>query len=328
MNKLSILIVACVSLISCGNKSVNNVQPKEAYKQVSPDFNADSTYIFVENQVAFGPRVPNTTEHSACADYLVSELKRFGAEVIEQKADLKAYNGTVLKARNIIASFNPENKERIMLFAHWDTRPYADHDPNPDNYRKPILGANDGGSGVGVLLEIARMLNEQPAKIGIDIILFDAEDYGEPAFDKSLITTQNWWCLGSQYWAENPHVPNYTAKFGILLDMVGGYDATFLKEYHSKLYAGGVVEKVWATARLLGYGKYFIDKSGGAITDDHVPVNEIRRIPSIDIIQYNKDTDSGFGSYWHTMDDNMNNVSKETLKAVGQTVAEVIYKER
>jgi len=317
---------------SCSDKasgSASGQAKTEKYSRISPDFNADSAYYFVEKQVLFGPRVPNTSEHVACGDYLVEKLKQYGANVTEQKADLKAYNGTILKSRNIIGSFDTDKKDRILLFAHWDTRPFADHDPDEKNHRTPIDGANDGASGVGILLEIARIIQQQKPALGVDIIFFDAEDYGTPDFDRSFFTSSdNTWCLGSQYWSKNPHIPEYKARFGILLDMVGAYDATFYKEYFSTQYAGNIVEKVWSTARDLGYGKYFINKAGGGITDDHIPVNENLRIPSIDIIQLDADSETGFGTYWHTVKDRMDNISKETLKAVGQTVLEVVYKEK
>jgi len=325
-NMCSVALVSCLLACSCGNNATNNTTATTKYIQVSPDFNADSAYLFVDKQVEFGPRVPNSVEHVACGDYLVGELKRFGAEVIEQRADLKAYDGTILKARNIIGSYNTSNSNRILLFAHWDTRPVSDHDPNPENHNKPVLGANDGASGVGVLLEIARILQQKSTSYGVDIILFDAEDNGVPDFKDDV--SGDWWCLGSQHWSKNPHKPNYKAKYGILLDMVGAPDATFYKEEYSMYYAGSVVEKVWSNARMLGYGKYFVDKKGGAIMDDHIPVNQNLRIPSIDIIQHDKSTNTGFGWYWHTQSDNMNNISKETLKAVGQTVLEVVYKEQ
>ena len=314
--------------LSCGNKAKtdNFQQSTDSYVKVSPDFNADSAYFFVDKQVAFGPRVPNMPEHVACGDYLVAELKRFGADVTEQKTDLRAFNGTILKARNIIGSFSLEKKDRILLFAHWDSRPFSDHDPDPLNYNVPVLGANDGASGVGVLLEVARVIQQNEPLLGVDIIFFDAEDYGAPS--SFGYDTSDTWCLGSQYWAKNPHVKDYTARFGILLDMVGAPDAVFAKEYFSKKYAGSIVEKVWSTARVLGYGRYFRDKNGGAITDDHIPVNRERQVPSINIIQFDENTDSGFGWYWHTVQDNMDNISKETLKAVGQTVLEVVYKEK
>lgn len=321
-------LATCFLVCSCGQKAVNNTTAvAQSYQQVSPDFNSDSAYYFVDKQVSFGTRVPNSEGHKACGDYLVAELKRFGATVTEQKADLKAYDGTILHSRNIIGAFNTENKNRILLFAHWDTRPFSDNDPDATKHRDPVIGANDGGSGVGVLLEVARVIQAKTPDLGVDIIFFDAEDYGTPYFAEN-VPAGEWWCLGSQYWSKNPHIPGYKAKFGILLDMVGAPDATFYKEAISVHYASGIVEKVWNTARELGYGKYFVDKNGGGITDDHVPVNENRGIPSIDIIQHDPNTNSNFGWYWHTSKDDMNNISKETLKAVGQTVLEVVYKEK
>lgn len=324
---LTFSLLAC----ACGNKTTQgNIQSNqpEAYSKISPDFNADSACYFVEKQVSFGPRVPNTQAHIDCGDYLVNELKRYGAAVTEQKANLKAYNGTILKSRNIIGTFDADKKDRVLLFAHWDSRPFADHDPNSENHHTPISGANDGGSGVGVLLEVARIIQTQSPSVGIDIIFFDSEDYGPHNSESRVTDADKYWCLGSQYWTNNPHVPGYKARFGILLDMVGAPDATFCKEYFSRKYAGGVVEKVWRTGRDLGYGRYFADKNGGAITDDHIPVNQVGGIPSVDIIQYDENTESGFGWYWHTVKDDMNTISKETLKAVGQTVLEVIYKEK
>ena len=324
---LFIIVMAfCFMACACGKKASQNTTV-QVYQKISPDFDADSAYKFIDKQVSFGPRVPNTAQHVACGDYLVAELKRFDADVQEQKAVLIAYNGTKLNARNIIGSYGLDKSNRILLFAHWDTRPYADHDSNPENHNKPILGANDAGRGVGVLLEVARNIQAKSPEVGIDIIFFDAEDYGVPEFIDNPPAGE-WWCLGSQYWSKNPHVPNYKAKFGILLDMVGAADATFYREPYSKKYAASIIEKVWSTARQLGYGRYFISKDGGGVTDDHVPVNENRRIPSIDIIDYKLDVNHGFFPQWHTVKDDMSIIDKSTLKAVGQTILEVIYKEK
>lgn len=333
MKVKNIIFVGCVLSLMLACSCKRNITQNgttvltDNYIKVSPDFNADSAFYFVDKQVAFGPRVPNSKEHIECGDYLVYELNRFGAKVIEQKVALKAFDGKILNARNIIGSYDLERKNRVLLFAHWDTRPFSDQDANSDNHHKPILGANDAASGVGVLLEIARNIQAKKPDVGVDIIFFDAEDYGTPSFIENE-PEGDWWCLGSQYWSKNPHVSNYSAKYGILLDMVGAPNATFYKELISKKYAGGIVSKVWNTARDLNYGAYFVDKDGGAITDDHVPINQNLRIPSIDIIQYDEKTNSGFGAYWHTQNDDMSNISKETLKAVGQTVMEVIYKEK
>jgi hypothetical protein len=291
-----------------------------------PYFNSDSAYYFAERQVAFGPRVPGTEAWKNCAAYLAETLERFDARVIVQETSVRAWDGTILPVNNIIGSWQPENKKRVMLCAHWDSRPYADWDPDPANHRKPIDGANDGASGVAVLLEIARHLHESQPNVGIDIIFFDAEDYGEPKDDQSKIKDDNW-ALGSQYWARNPHVKDYYARYGILLDMVGAEDAVFYMEGYSMQYAEHVVRKVWDTAHKIGYGDFFSYDKSNHITDDHYYVNLIMGLPTIDIIHQDKNSRTGFFKYWHTMEDTIDKISKETLKAVGQTVLHVIYSE-
>lgn len=319
-----LLLLACGSASKEENtETTSHITQPQVDTAPSQSFNADSAYAYVANQVSFGPRVPNTKAHKQCGDYLAAELARFGAKVYQQETNLIAYDGTNLEARNVIGSFNPEQTKRVLLFAHWDSRPYSDHDPDPANHRKPIDGADDGASGVGVLLEIARQLGQQAPQIGVDILFCDAEDYGTPEFVNEY--TPDSWCLGTQFWAKNPHVRNYKAEFGILLDMVGARGATFFREFQSERAAAPIVEMVWRKARDLGYGKFFINAQGGAITDDHQYVISGRGIPSIDIINYDPDTQSGFAPYWHTQKDNMDNIDRETLKAVGETVLAVIY---
>lgn len=320
----SLLLLSVALLIACGGKKTPQAaQPQTAV--VVPAFNADSAYRYTAQQVAFGPRVPNTEAHVACGDWLAQELERFGAKVTSQHVTLRAYDGTPLKARNIIGSYKPETNKRVLLCAHWDSRPWADADPAPKNHRTPILGANDGASGVGVLLEIARQLQAQPTDIGVDIIFFDAEDYGTHADDTEPADGITW-CLGSQYWARVPHVEGYMARFGILLDMVGGKDARFHREGYSDGYAKHIVDKVWAAAHATGFGQWFPYADGGVITDDHLPINQIARIPCIDIIGHYPET--GFAPTWHTMDDTMENIDPAVLRAAGQTVMQVIYNER
>ena len=321
------VLVFSAMLVSCNSCQSQKRATQGSYLQVSPDFNADSAYSYVEKQVGFGPRIPATAAHAACGDYLAEKLASFGAQVIEQKANVTHYNGKNIEMRNIIGCFQPEKENRILLFAHWDTRPFADRESEPSKQHQPILGADDGASGVGVLLEVARQLQQKTPECGIDIIFFDLEDWGQAEFDDEYIPG-NWWCMGSQYWSEEPHVPGYKAKFGILLDMVGAADATFMREGESMRYAANIVEKVWGTAAKMGFGSYFIGEKTGSIYDDHVPVNQIRNIPSIDIIQLKNGSSSGFASHWHTLNDNMDNIGKTTLKAVGQTVLEVVYTEK
>ena len=291
-----------------------------------PDFNADSALYFVKRQVEFGPRVPNTESHKACGDWLIKKLSSYSDTVYVQGARVRAFEGTTLNIRNIIGSFNPERRNRILLCAHWDTRPFADADPDPQFHYTPIDGANDGASGVGVLLEIARLLKLQKPGIGVDIMLFDAEDYGK--HEEFAGQADDSWALGAQYWAGNPHVSNYFANYGILLDMVGAKNATFRHERYSMHFAPDIVRKVWNTAHRLGYSSVFINEPGGYIVDDHYYINTIARIPTINIIHYDPSQRHGFFEQWHTMGDNMDIIDKETLRAVGETVVTVIYEER
>jgi Zn-dependent M28 family amino/carboxypeptidase len=324
------ILLPFLILTGCGesNKQQQKSTTTEKEKVSIPVFNPDSAYHYVQKQVDFGPRVPNTPEHAECAQYLYSKLDKFCDTALIQNFKARAFDGTILNGKNIIGSFNPQQNNRILLCAHWDSRPFADYDPDPANHDKPILGANDGGSGVGVLLEVARQLSKQKPNIGIDIIFFDAEDYGPPR-DAQRYAETDYWALGSQYWARNPHKPGYFARYGILLDMVGAADAKFYMEGFSLYYAPGILKKVWNTAHRIGYGNYFFFEEGGYIDDDHKYVNEIIKIPTINIIHLDKDSPQGsFFEHWHTVNDDMDNIDKTTLKVVGQTLLTIIYEEQ
>lgn len=323
------LILSVLFMVSCGRDRDQKKEPETPPKVVAvPEFNADSAYFFIEEQVAFGPRVPNTTPHRKAGEYFIAALEKYGATVIAQDFTATTFDNQKLNLRNIIASFHPEKTKRILLAAHWDTRPFADKDSERRN--APFDGANDGASGVGVLLEIARVMSQHATpEVGIDIILFDGEDWGEKDGEQDTHPLPKglaaWWCLGSQYWSKNKHKPNYSAYYGILLDMVGGKNAQFAREGYSMEYAPSVVDKIWKTASLLGYSHIFINQREGGITDDHRFVNEIAKIPMVDIVSY--DPATGFGDFHHTQKDNMELISKETLQAVGSTVLRVIYYE-
>jgi len=317
-----ILLSAGVALgiFSCGGNrgaSADTIQAAETPSFAEKaDFNADSAYSYVQRQVDFGPRVPNSEAHRRAGDWLMSELKRHGAQVYEQEADLTAFDGTVLHARNIIGQYNPQAPDRVLLLAHWDCRPWADQDPDEANRSKPIDGANDGASGVGVLLEIARLLSANAPQRGVDIAFVDAEDWGKSEDDSS-------WCLGSGYLAANPFKPGWRPSEVILLDMVGGIGAVFRPEYLSVQNAAWLVDKLWETAAASGYSDRFPREMGGAITDDHQAFIAAG-IPAIDIIEFN--AGSGFNPRWHTLQDNMEGIDRNTLKAVGQTVTNYILK--
>lgn len=317
------LCLGAFCLFGCGESNgietgdIRTEEPKDTAKAVSvPNFDAGKAYAHIEKQLSFGPRVPGSAAQEKCAAWMEAELRALADTVYVQRAEVhQPGSGKNYPAINIIASFNPSAQRRLLLLAHWDSRPWAEEDPKDPN--KPILAADDGGSGVGVLLEIAARLREQKPGIGVDILLVDAEDVGKSEWGDDS------YCLGTQHWAMNPHIPGYRAEGGICLDMVGARGAQFPLEGYSQTYAPDLQRRVWDTGNRLGYSDFFRYTRGGAITDDHVVVNEIARIPCIDIIHLRPN--GGFGEHWHTHQDDLSVIDQATLKAVGQTVLQVIY---
>lgn len=322
-----VAIVIVCSCASCKSARKSADVDCDTVALVGPSFNADSAYAFTAQQCDFGPRVMNSEAHDKCGEWIMSKFRAYGMSVEAQDAQLKGWDGTMLHSRNIIARFRPEQTTRILLCAHWDSRPWADNDPDSLNWRKPVMAANDGASGVAVMLEVARALqSDTTLKVGVDFVCFDAEDWGTPQW-ASVPDESDTWALGAQHWAENIQ-QGYEARYGILLDMVGGMGAKFYQEAVSKQYAAEIVNKVWRTAAQIGYGSFFPMKDGGMITDDHVPVNEKAGIPCIDIIPFYPDCQqSSFGPTWHTTADTMDNIDANVLKAVGQTVIQLLYTE-
>lgn len=327
---LAFAVLVSLNLVSCkgGGEEQQSGNTEEQPKPIAkPGFNADSAYAYIEKQVAFGPRVPNTPAQKACAAWMESKLKEFTDTVYVQNATVKAGDGKSLPCINLIGAINPSATKRILLLAHWDTRPWADMDVKDKD--KPILGADDAGSGVAVLLELARQIKTKPlpANLGIDILFTDVEDYGKSEWDDREDILKSSYALGTQYWARNPHVPGYKAEFGILLDMVGARDAIFFLEGYSTQFAGSVQQEVWRAAGTAGYSSFFPFSGESMITDDHVFVNKMANIPTVDIINLNTKTQSGFAPHWHTHNDNMSIIDRQTLKAVGETLLQVIYQQ-
>jgi hypothetical protein len=326
----SILFLAVITLfIACGGDETDPdstggtvVTAPKIVK--TPIFNKDSAYNYVAKQVSFGPRVPNSQAHKDCANWLVSEFKSMGLTVVEQDFVATAYTGKKLQSKNIIASINPTAKNRILLCAHWDSRHIADQDDDISRQKEAILGADDGGSGVGVLLEVGRTIAKDSLGLGVDLVLFDSEDHGAPS---GISGGADSWCLGSQYWGKKPHVAGYKARFGILLDMVGEKSPRFPMEATSMQYAPGLMTEVWDLAHDMGMAMYFDKTKVGGVTDDHVYVNKLTGIPTIDIINLEGSKNGSFGAHWHTHGDNMDVISKNTLAAVGQLMLKVIYLE-
>ena len=326
MNYKYFLFAIVLSFLSACSFASHSEKTKQddTIVRIVPTFNPDSAYQYVKAQCDFGPRVPGTEAHTACLQYFVEQFSRFGADtVIVQEGESMIYDGTKMPIRNVVVSYGLGKPNRVMICAHWDSRPFADNDINSDNRRKAIIGANDGASGVGVMMELARQLGQKNAAIGVDLILFDLEDWGAPDWEQSKLSDGGW-ALGSKYWASRPHIPGYQAQFAILLDMVGAQGAQFYREYFSDQYASWVVDRVWNKAADLGLGHVFVNQRGGGVTDDHINVNRAG-IPCVDIIQFQTDTETGFGDYWHTHNDDMRNIDPLTLDAVGRVLMEIIY---
>ena len=322
-----IVICSCASCKNTGNSTATATETETA--AVGPQFNEDSAWAYCNRQCEFGPRTMNSVAHEQCKDWIVSKFREYGCNVTEQKADLRGYDGTVLKSTNIIARTSTDNsKPHILLCAHYDSRPWADNDPDSTNWRKPVIAANDGASGVAVMLEIARLLqNDTTLNVAVDFVCFDAEDWGAPKWANA--SGDDSWALGSKYWAKNiGSTADYAYSYGILLDMVGGEGARFYHEGFSQQYAQNILDKVWNAARAAGYSSFFPSEGGGYVTDDHVPLNEIAKIPTIDIIPFYPDCEqSSFGPTWHTVSDDMQHIDKNTLKAVGQTIIQTLFSE-
>ena len=327
-DRLLAAALACIGILLFSGASCHRGGDKPVVIEVTPtgpEFNADSAFAFCYAQCEFGPRTMNSDAHEQCAQWIMGKFEQYGCQVEAQKAALTGYDGTMLRATNIIARHHPERPQHILLCAHWDSRPWADNDPDSTNWMKPVMGANDGASGVAVMIEMARLLQENDSlDVGVDFVCFDAEDWGVPQW--SHRSDENSWALGSQYWATHYNAQGYETIFGILLDMVGGQAAEFYKERMSLKYAPQLVERVWNAAHTAGYSGFFPMTAGGYITDDHLPVNERAGIPTIDIIPCYPDNEaSSFGPTWHTVNDDMQHIDKSTLKAVGQTLVQVLF---
>ncbi len=327
-HEILLLATSVLALCACGGRTQSGYdRPDTIPMWPCPRFMADSAMQSVETQCGFGPRVPGSEAWAQCGEWLVASFRTLGCEVEEQKTEVTAYDGSSLPCNNIIARLNPAARDRILLCAHWDSRPWADNDHDKANHHTPVPAANDGASGVAVMLELARAITQCPTtmKTGIDFVCFDVEDCGRPQWAQDDDDERDAWCLGSTYWARQAVANGYKARFGILFDMVGGRGSTFSMERVSKDYAEPVVQMLWHIAHQIGYGQYFPLRDGAHITDDHVPVNRIAHIPCIDIVPYHPSGPSVFGPTRHTLNDTPENIDPYVLEAVGQSVLQLIY---
>ena len=327
--KYILIVILTVLLGACGGKSGKNIGgPDTIALAPCPTFNTDTCMKYIQEQCDFGPRVTGSEAAKLCRQYLAGQFQRMGATVEEQQANVTLWDGSERPACNIIARLNPDNQDRILICSHWDSRPWADNDEDEQNHRTPVPAANDGASGVAMMMEICRLLQQKPIRVGIDFVCFDAEDMGTPQWAETEESTSDTWCLGSRFWAERAREEGYRARYGILLDMVGGRGSVFPAEKVSQEYAQPVASLMIRLGNQLGYGHYFpLNREGGYLMDDHVNVNRIARIPCIDIVPYFTDGPSSFGPTWHTVNDTPENIDPNVLEAVGQTLTQLIYNE-
>ena len=332
IRNLKYLLLACTLLLAgCGLSAKRSVSESGQSSVSGLSFSGDSASAYVAGQVAFGPRVPGTDAHHDCVQYIGRTLERFGATVEIQTGEVMRYDGEWQHVANICAHLPADSayqgEKTVLLCAHYDSRPWADQEEDYSHRMSPIPGANDGASGVGVLMEVARQWqNLSERKRPVEIVLFDCEDMGTPQFYTGK-QREHTWCLGAQLWARmlvESRESKAVYAFGILLDMVGDPNASFPREYYSEQYAGKYVEKIWHTAEQLGYGHRFVSTRSYPITDDHYYVNTIAKIPCVDIIHYVPGSETGFAWWWHTHSDDMRNVNPGTLQEVGKVLMSVI----
>lgn len=319
-----IAFITLVALVSCSSSSSKsdsngNSTPIQAQASEVPIFDVDSAMMFLTRQVSFGPRLPGTVPHEQCAEWLATTLVGMGANVDNSVAHIPhPVTGQDIVIKNVFGQFNPQAADRVLLLAHYDTRPWADEDPDAANHNKPIDGANDGASGVAVILEVARHAASLSAEKGLDVLFVDWEDSGSSGDDDS-------WCIGSSYFARHlPYSASDAPRYAVLLDMVGGSDAKFPREYFSEIYASDINNIIWNAARTTGYADRFPNSIGGAINDDHLPLLKAG-IPAVDIIETRAD---GFNPTWHTLQDNVANIDPATLEAVGTVLNHIIYSKK
>ena len=301
MNRL-VLCIAVLPVISACQKSKTG-------------FDGEAAYRYAGVQVSFGPRIPGTPGWQKGGDWIVAQMRARADTVIEQRWTHKLSNGDSIPLRNILARFRPAATDRVLYLTHWDTRPVADNDPDPANRTKPILGANDGASGVGLFVALGDLLKKTPPNVGVDLLFVDGEDYG--TFGPPDVDV----LMGSTYFASHLPSPGYQPIFGVLFDMIGDKDLNIYQEQNSVARAPEVVTRVWQAASSLGYSQYFIPEPKYAVTDDHIPLLQagLRVIDVIDI-----DYGPANHSYHHTLADTMDKISAKSLGIVGDVAASLV----
>jgi len=273
-----------------------------------PEFSGQRAYEILKDFCAFGPRVPASEAQRKAGDFIAASFQKKPFSLTRQEFVYRdSLKNVELSLVNFIAAFHPERKKRILLCTHWDSRPYADQEKDSSLHNQPIVGANDGGSGVAVLLGLADILAQKDPRVGVDLVFFDGEDYGP-----SDVSDQ--YFLGSKYFAKN--MGDYHIEYGILLDMVGDFDLNIYQEKYSTAYAAAINRKVFVRAQKLGLSA-FVSRPKYAIMDDHLPLLE-KGLPVIDLIDFDY-------PFWHTLKDTPEACSPKSLEQVGRLLVSLLY---
>lgn len=274
----------------------------------APQFDAASTMSYIQTQLEFGPRVPGTPAHRQTGDWIVAQMRARSDTVIVTEWTHVTADGDSLPMRNIFARINPGASQRILYLAHWDTRPISDAAADGAERALPVPGANDGASGVALLMGVADALRKNPPQIGVDLLFVDGEDFGNFSTDTDVL-------IGSRHFAQHLQ-PDYRPLFGVLWDMIGDADLRIYQEGYSMQRAPEIVSRVWQTAADLGYHNTFVSTGGISITDDHIPLLDagLRVINVIDI---------DYPAH-HTPRDTYDKVSQESMQTVGNVAIALI----
>ena len=295
-------------LLLCTIFGLAACEPKVSGPQTA--FKGDSALAYVRTQLAFGPRIPGSEGARRTGDWITAQMKLRADSVVEQRWKHVTARGDTIEMRNILARFRPTATERVLYVAHWDTRPFSDAAVNAESRKMPVPGANDGASGVAILMGVADVLKATPPVYGVDLLFVDGEDYGDfgPPLKDVLI--------GSTWFANNLPSPDYRPIFGVLWDMVGDKDLNIYQEGYSIQHAPEIVARVWQTAEDLGYRDFFISRGGGPVTDDHLPLLQ-KGLRVIDVIDIDYDAH-------HKPTDTIDKVSAKSLQIVGDVATALV----
>lgn len=306
LRPLAVLAAGALALAGC--RDPRGTAPKTA-------FSGAAAHALVKAQLDFGARVPGTEAHRRAGDWIVAQLRPLADTVVEQRWSHVTARGDTLALRNVLARFRPTAADRVLYLAHWDSRPTSDEAIDPRRRQLPVPGANDGASGVALLIALAQALRVAPATVGVDLLFVDGEDYGDFGANQDVL-------IGSTYFADHLPSPRYAPLYGVLWDMIGDRDLRIPQELNSVRAAPEVVQRVWGVAEALGYGHVFVPETGQAVTDDHVPL--IRKgLRVIDVIDLDYASRTGV-SYHHTPDDTLDKVSASSLQVVGDVALQLL----